>query len=169
MFFYLINGISINVWCFFLTPLLVVMWNIPCVKNVILDRKLVFGQSFQMMRSDKPFSISMFLLRHILVYVSLIVISWQIQRIWSCNVIVDKRSVFDQTKSFLGIKFLICFWVTEQFFEWTLILLLLLLSKSFSFEGFFVIKSISFEVFSFNFLKFKTTFVKVIIHIGSFI
>ena len=72
------NSVSIYILFLLLSPLLVVVRNIPGVQNVVLDRVLVLSQCLQMMRSDEPFAIAVLLLRHLLVDVPLIVIGGQV-------------------------------------------------------------------------------------------
>lgn len=113
------------------------------------------------MGSDEPLTVSVIFLRHVLCNISLIIISWQIQRIRCRNIVVNKWIIFNYTKSLLWVKFLIRLRISEKVFEWTLILFLLLLRQGFSFKSFLIIESVSFEFFGFNLLEFESTLVKV--------
>ena len=53
------------------------------------------GQGFKVVRPDKPLPVAGILLGHVLAYVLLIVVSWQVERIGSCHVVVDQGVVLD--------------------------------------------------------------------------
>lgn len=72
-----ILGIVAHFW---LSILLIIMREISCVKEVILDGVLVGGQGFQVMGSDEPLLLRVFA-RQVLHDVLLIVVCWQVQRI----------------------------------------------------------------------------------------
>ena len=76
MVFDFINGFLGWVNFFFLAVFLIIVGEVSGVQNTVLDAVWVLGQSLQMMRSYEPFSVAALLLRHIVHYILLIVVTW---------------------------------------------------------------------------------------------
>ena len=67
-----------------------------------------------MMGPDEPLSITSFLSGHVLVYVLLVVISWHVQGVRGCDVVVKERVVFDDTELFVWVKVLSICWISKE-------------------------------------------------------
>lgn len=86
----------------FLAMLLVVVGEVPCVQHIILNTLWMLRERLQVMRSDEPLSIAVFLLGHFVHDVFLIVLNWHVGWVGCCDVFIDELALIVNGSESLG-------------------------------------------------------------------
>ena len=102
MGFDFLNGQFTFIYFYFLAPLLVDIWNIPCIQNIILKTLWMFRQCFQMVRSNKPISVTVLLLGHFIHQILLVHFGRQKGLVRSGDVFVKQLMIVGNGTKSLG-------------------------------------------------------------------
>jgi hypothetical protein len=109
------DGFFSGVHLFLFAKFLVIMGDVSGVENIIFDRKVMVCECFQVMGSDEPLAIASILLWHIIHDILLVVVCWQVDRIRSSDIVIDKfLLILNYSKLFFGVIWFPSFRVTVK-------------------------------------------------------